>query len=161
MFACAVLAAHGWTAIASRDREAARRAAWPLIRIAAVAGGVALLISIVVLARHDVSLRLAQWLAVNTHLKDPAAGADFLARVAPPLAVRASALLVAGCVLIAASARRQQILWIFFAALCADLLVANGGLNPTVSLSKLSPRRGTPRPRVLTGSTSAAACAGS
>ena len=139
MFACAVLAAHGWTAIASRDREAARRAAWPLIRIAAVAGGVALLISIVVLARHDVSLRLAQWLAVNTHLKDPAAGADFLARVAPPLAVRASALLVAGCVLIAASARRQQILWIFFAALCADLLVANGGLNPTVSLSKLSP----------------------
>jgi prepilin-type N-terminal cleavage/methylation domain-containing protein len=134
MFAGAVLAAHGWAAIAMRDRDT-----WPVVRAAAVVGGIALLASVVVLVRHDLSLRLAHWLALSTHLKDPGAGADFLARVAPPLALRGAALLLAGCLLIAAAARRAQILRLLFAAVCADLLVTNGGLNPTLEVAKLSP----------------------
>jgi len=139
MFAGAVLAAHGWAAVATRDRDALRRDAWPLVRAAAVAGGIALLASVVVLMRHDLALRLAHWLAVSTHLKDPGAGAEALAGAAPTLAVRGSVLLIAACLLIAASMRRRQILWVFFAAVCADLAVTNGGLNPTMSLSTLSP----------------------
>ena len=134
MFAGAVLAAHGWAAIAWRDRDTR-----PVVRGAAIVGGIALLASVVLLVRHDLSLRLVHWLAVTTHLKDPGAGADFLARAAPPLALRGAALLLAGCLLIAASARRAQILRVLFAAVCADLLVANGGLNPTLEVAKLSP----------------------
>ena len=134
MFAGAVLAARGWAAIATRDRDT-----WPVLRGAAIVGGLALLASVVMLVRHDLSLRLAHWLAVSTHLKDPGAGADFLARAAPPLALRGAALLLAGCLLIAASARRAQILRVLFAAVCADLLVANGGLNPTLEVARLSP----------------------
>jgi len=134
MFAGAVLAAHGWAAIAWRDRDTR-----PVVRGAAIVGGIALLASVVLLVRHDLSLRLVHWLAVSTHLKDPGAGADFLARAAPPLALRGAALLLAGCLLIAASARRAQILRVLFAAVCADLLVANGGLNPTLEVAKLSP----------------------
>ncbi|HXT33466.1 MAG TPA: prepilin-type N-terminal cleavage/methylation domain-containing protein, partial [Vicinamibacterales bacterium] len=134
MFAGAVLAARGWAAIATRDRDT-----WPVVRGAAIVGGIALLASVVLLVRHDLSLRLVHWLAVSTHLKDPGAGADFLARAAPPLALRGAALLLAGCLLIAASARRAQILRVLFAAVCADLLVANGGLNPTLEVAKLSP----------------------
>src|SRR6185503_16559149 len=134
MFAGAVLAARGWAAIATRDRDT-----WPVLRGAAIVGGLALLASVVMPVRHDLSMRLAHWLAVSTHLKDPGAGADFLARAAPPLALRGAALLLAGCLLIAASARRAQILRVLFAAVCADLLVANGGLNPTLEVARLSP----------------------
>ena len=153
MFACAVLAAHGWARIrralppafdTAQAREGGRHQdrrgdGGNLVWLAAVAGSVGLALSIAAFAMPDATVRVMHWLAVSTHLKDPAAGAEFLARTAPPLAARAIALLLVGCLLIAASRRRPQLAWVLFAGACADVAITNKDLNPTASLASLSP----------------------
>ena len=104
----------------------------------------------------------AHALAGDAHLRDPAAGAAFLARAAPPLLARASGLLLAGCLLIAVGPRTRRAAAVLFVATCADLLVANRGLNPTTESPKLAPPAWyTAVGRVRSASTSAAACADS
>jgi hypothetical protein len=78
-------------------------------------------------------------LAIDTHVKNPAAAAEFLARVAPPLALRGGAMLLAAALLIYLSRRRPYIRPLFAALICADLLVTNGGLNPTLDVARLTP----------------------
>jgi prepilin-type N-terminal cleavage/methylation domain-containing protein len=112
--------------------------------LAAWAGGVAaigLLGSAVLLFLPDVALRAAHAFAVDGHLKDPDAGAVFLARVGPPLVMRLFALVLAGCVLLALSTRERG--WrtaaLLFAATCADLVITNSRLNLTTDIARLSP----------------------
>jgi prepilin-type N-terminal cleavage/methylation domain-containing protein len=129
VFACAVLAAEGWAILGGRRSMAA-----------IVALGLA--IGLAALALPDVMTRAAHWLATGTQLKDPAAGAEFLARVAPPLLVRLSAMFLAGCALLWYGRLRPashvpRIL--FFIALSADLVVTNAGLNPTMNIATLAP----------------------
>jgi prepilin-type N-terminal cleavage/methylation domain-containing protein len=134
-FACAVLAAHGWAAVSNPDPLTSRRrldAGW-------LAGGLGLLLSVAALVAPDVMLRAARWLAESTHLKDPAAGAAFLAHAAPPLAIRASALLLAGLLLVAMAPRRRHVAWLLFAVTCADLAFANRDLNPTIAAATVDP----------------------
>jgi hypothetical protein len=137
VFALAVLAAEGWAAI-SYGLSRRRYGVAVITGIVGVAGGIA---GICAMFLPDLSTRASYALAVSTHLKDPAAGAAFLARVAPPLIVRASGLLLAGGVLVAAAARHRIATALLSAALCADLLITNGGLNVTMELAKLSPPR--------------------
>jgi prepilin-type N-terminal cleavage/methylation domain-containing protein len=137
VFACAVLAAEGF----SRLRDPRARS-----RVPAVAGSLAaigMLLSIVALTDAPMVLRIGRDLAAATHLKDPDAGAAFLARVAPPLAARACALLMAGAAVMAvafgrARASRAAAI-VLYAATCADVLITNSGLNPTMAVAKLEP----------------------
>jgi len=130
-----VLAAEGWAAVAD-DMSRRRHGVAVTAGIVGAAGGI---VGICAMVLPDVTTRAAYALAVSTHLKTPAAAAAFLARVAPPLIVRASALLLAGGVLVAVAARHRMATALLAAALCADLLITNGGLNVTMELAKLSP----------------------
>jgi hypothetical protein len=127
MFAAAVLAADGW---------AARRA--PLW-LAAAAGTIILVTTLAMLAVPGWLAAAASRLAIDTHLKEPALGAAFLARSAPPLALRDGGLFVAAAVLIWLSGRRPYAWWLLAAVTCVDLAVTNGGLNPTLEVARLSP----------------------
>ena len=134
-FAAAVLAAEGWIVVTAGP--APKRYGVPTM--AGIIGAVGLIASSCLLFEPAVTLAAARTLATVTHLKDPGAGAVFLARVAPPLAVRAFALLLAGAVLVGMAARRRAAVPLLFVAVCADLLITNGGLNMTLELSKLTP----------------------
>jgi prepilin-type N-terminal cleavage/methylation domain-containing protein len=152
LFACAVLVAEGFSSLLppkddlppsafAPGASAGRRSpggGWLGGRLAAVAG-VGLLLSLALLATPDLVSRGARAFAVSAHLKDPAAGAAFLARVAPSLLARAFGLLLAGCLLVAVAARTRLAVPALFIAVCADLLIANAGLNLTADLAKLSP----------------------
>jgi hypothetical protein len=94
---------------------------------------------VLALASPEAWLNATHSLAVSTHLKDPVAGAAFLARTAPPLAARFCGLLLAGCVLTAAATRRPGLTWVLFAAACADLAITNTPLNITMDAAKLAP----------------------
>ncbi len=135
VFAAAVLAAEGWAALEAG--LAPKRYGVPAI--AGIAGAAGLLVSGWVLFTPGVALDVARALAAATHLKDPTAGAVFLARVAPPLAVRACALLLAGGLLVTLAPRRRAAVPLLFAAVCADLVITNGGLNMTMDLARLEP----------------------
>jgi len=135
VFAAAVLAAEGWAAITSGVAQ--KRLNVPAA--AAIVGGAGLIIVGAVAIRPAAVVMVSRALAVAAHLKNPDAGALFLARVAPPLAFRASALLLAGGLLTALVARGRAAAWLLFAVVCADLLVTNAGLNMTMELSKLTP----------------------
>jgi prepilin-type N-terminal cleavage/methylation domain-containing protein len=146
VYACAVLAADGFAVLlppsafagtASADRRSLA-GGWLGGRIGATAG-VGLLVSLALLFMPDLVSRGARALAVSTHLKDPAAGAVFLARVGPSLLARGLGLLLAGSVLIAAAARTRLAAPALFVAVAADLLSVNGGLNLTTDLAKLAP----------------------
>jgi prepilin-type N-terminal cleavage/methylation domain-containing protein len=104
-----------------------------------VAAAAGLLLALALLAMPDAVSRAARALAAGAHLKDPAAGAVFLARVAPPLLARAFCLLLAGSALIAAAGRSGHAGTVLFIATCADMLMANAGLNLTTDLAKLAP----------------------
>jgi prepilin-type N-terminal cleavage/methylation domain-containing protein len=144
IFACAVLAAEGWARIAEALRE---ERPLPSLWLPAAIAGTGLALAIAAFALPDAATRAMHWLAVSTHLKDPAAGAAFLARAAPPLAARASALLLAGTMLLALicqrhggpDARRRLAAWVLFGAVCADLAITNRDLSPTASVASLSP----------------------
>ena len=110
-----------------------------VVAIAAGIGAVGLLVSLAFLLMPDLASRGARALSDGAHLKDPAAGAVFLARVAPPLVARGFALLLVGCLFIAVAPRTGLAAPALFLALVADLLIANGGLNPTTELAKLEP----------------------
>jgi prepilin-type N-terminal cleavage/methylation domain-containing protein len=152
VFACAVLVAEGFAAILpptggrhAIGTGAGRHGSTPLSwlppvggRLAAVAG-VGLLLSLALRATPDLVSRGARAFAVSAHLKDPAAGAVFVARVAPSLLARAFGLLLVGCLLVAVAARTRLAVPALFVAVCADLLIANAGLNPTADLARLSP----------------------
>ncbi len=127
MFAAAVLAADGW---------AARRAP---IWLPAIVGSVILAATLAMLAMPTWLDAGASRLAIDTHLKDPALGAAFLARTAPPLALRAGGLFVAAAGLIWLSGRRPYAWWLLAAVTCVDLAVTNAGLNPTLEVARLSP----------------------
>ena len=137
VFALAVLGAAGWAAILGRDRD--QVSAGRVARLAAIVGAVGVIATAALLAVPDVLLQATHWLAASTHLKDVDAGAAFLARTAPPLALRGFALLLAGSVLIAAAQLRPQLVALVFAAICADLAITNGGLNLTMDVAKLRP----------------------
>ncbi len=133
VFACAVAAADGFSVLL-RGTPPSKR-----IAIAAAIAGIGLLASIALLFTPDFVSRGARALAGGAHLKDPAAGAIFLARVGPSLMARAFGLLLAGCVLIAAAARTHLAVPVLFVAVAADLLTASSGLNLTTDLAKLAP----------------------
>jgi len=145
IFACAVLAAEGWAAVVERPPafDAAQAREGGRIHMLAtwigVAAAVALLGSIALLFMPAMASRAAHALAVDGHLRDPAAGAVFLARVGPPLVVRLFGLLFAGCLLLMLARRRQTLVWLLFAATCADLAITNSGLNPTTDIARLAP----------------------
>ena len=133
ILAVAVLGAHGWERLHNRQYDAAML--WP----AASLGMLGLFATLLALASPDAWLNATHSLALGTHLKDPAAGAAFLARSAPPLAARFCALLLAGCILGAAAARRPSLKWALFAAACTDLAITNTPLNITMDAAKLAP----------------------
>ncbi len=151
LFAVAVLVAEGFAAVLRRQQERAQDTAgarggsegpgalsWlPLL------GGSLALIGLVAwlagLLMPDAVTRVAHAVAVSAHLRDPAAGAAFLARTAPPLLARTLALLLAGCLLATASRRRRLAAVALFGATCADLLAATAGLNLTTDIGKVAP----------------------
>jgi prepilin-type N-terminal cleavage/methylation domain-containing protein len=143
-FAIAVLAARGWDALVGLPPEGGshnRMRVWLLASAGslAVAG---LCAATAAMLRPVMTTSAAYWLAVDTHLKSPAAGAEFLARTAPPLLARASALLLAGCILVrlAGSLRYRRIASVaLFTAVCLDLVVTNGTLNPTADAAAFAP----------------------
>lgn len=137
IFACAVLAAEGWAAIAGMQRRPAPPPWLP--RIAAIAGALGLAASAALMLAPHAAWHAAHWLATSTHLKDAPAGAAFLVQSAPPLAARGFALLLASGVLIVAAERRRQLAGVLFAAACGDLAITNGGLNLTMDAAKLAP----------------------
>jgi prepilin-type N-terminal cleavage/methylation domain-containing protein len=127
VFALAVLAADGW-------RE--RRSTWPL---AALVGGVFVASALALMAMPDTLHALTYRLAVDTHLHEIDAGAEYLARVLPALALRAGGLSIVAALLLFAARRRPQLWWLIAGVTCADLVVANTGLNPTLDVARLSP----------------------
>ena len=136
LFACAVLAAEGFAVLRRPDSFS-----WlpPLGGRVASAAGIGLLLSCALFLIPDLASRGARAFAVSAHLKNPAAGAEFLTRVAPPLLARGLGLLLAGSLLVAVAARARFAATALFAAVAVDLLAANHGLNPTTDLVKLSP----------------------
>ena len=135
MFALAVLAAHGYAALLQRDDSGRSRV--PVIGGTLALAG--LLVSVAALFMTDAAWVVGQWAAATAHLKDPPAGAAFFARVAPPLLARGFGLLLAGCLLVAATRRTRLALGALFVATCADLVAAHAGLNLTADVRKLSP----------------------
>lgn len=148
-FTIAVLAAEGLEAARGDAHPAAgasahaRRVPASVLIGAALIGVAGLGAAMVFVMWPSTMLRLAYGLAADTHLTDPADGAVFLARAAPALAARAAVLLLAGCGLIAlavSDGRRANLAaTLLIATVCADLLVTNGGLNPTADVSRFAP----------------------
>jgi prepilin-type N-terminal cleavage/methylation domain-containing protein len=155
VLACAVLAADGWAAIADGAPVAVR---WRLsvgrfAALTAVLASLGLVVAVASLAMPVPVARAAYALATSSHLKDPAAGAAFLAGVAPPIAIRVFGLLLAGALLLllivrsvrddqagrGMTGRRTQARQLLFAVTCADLVMASGGLNPTIAAARLKP----------------------
>jgi prepilin-type N-terminal cleavage/methylation domain-containing protein len=130
VFACAVLAAEGFAVL---PPEGGRYG-----RIALVAGA-GLMLSLGLFLMPDLVARGALALAESTHLRDPAAGAAFVARTAPSLLARAFGLLFAGGLLIAVAPRVRLAGAALFMATCVDLLITSAGLNPTTELANLAP----------------------
>jgi prepilin-type N-terminal cleavage/methylation domain-containing protein len=141
LFACAVLVADGFAAILPSDdgRHAPGRRGGRVVAATAGIAAVGLLVSLALLLMPDLVSRVTRVLSESAHLKDPAAGAVFLARVAPPLLARGSGLLLAGCLFMAVAPRTGLAAPAMFLALVGDLLIANGGLNLTTELARIEP----------------------
>ena len=152
VMAVAVLAAEGFAALRPREPGAAvageveSGSTEPLppflLRLATIGSVLAvagLIASLIALLAPDTASAVARAASISAHLRDPSAGAAFLARVAPPLIARASGLLLAGCLLAALSRRTPMAVAALFAATCADLLAASAGLNLTTEAAKVSP----------------------
>lgn len=141
-FTVAVLAAEGFAALVDSQGAPHLRIRSTLI-VAAIVGAAGLATAVVFIASPSTMTRAAYALAVSTHLKDPAAGAAFLARDAPALLARAAVLLLAGCglaaLMIHGGRRAPLAAALLGAAICGDLIVTNGGLNPTADVSRFMP----------------------
>ncbi|HEY2432116.1 MAG TPA: YfhO family protein [Vicinamibacterales bacterium] len=127
VFAVAVMAADGW--------RAGTKGVW----LAAAIGTALVVATLALLARPEMLQALCYRLAVDTHLKDVDAGVLFLTRVAPPLALRAGGMCLAAAALTAFARRRPYAWWLLAAVAGMDLLVTNGGLNPTLEVARLTP----------------------
>jgi prepilin-type N-terminal cleavage/methylation domain-containing protein len=130
VFACAVLAAEGFAALQNRPQRRGH---------VVVAAGAGLFLSLTLFLLPDIVARGARGLAEITQLRDPAAGAAFIAGAAPALLARAFGLLFAGAVFIAVAPRVRLAGAALFVAMCVDLLIVNGGFNPTADVAKLEP----------------------
>jgi hypothetical protein len=137
-FAVAVLAAEGWKELKGLPHEDGSHGR-VMVWLPALAGSLTLLVTLALMAAPGTLRDGAYSLAIATHLKEPAAGAEALARTAPPLALRAGAMLVAAALLAGLARRRPYAVWVLAGVACADLLAVNGGLNPTTAVAKLSP----------------------
>jgi len=131
VFACAVLAAHGFASARDAGRDQ--------LRLPAAIAFAGLLLSLAAFLMPDALTRGTHWLAVITHLKDPDAGALFLARSAPPLAARFFGLLLAGTLLVYGASRDRRLAAVIFLIACADLAITNAPLNLTMDVAKLQP----------------------
>jgi prepilin-type N-terminal cleavage/methylation domain-containing protein len=127
VFAVSVLAAEGW--------QGGRGSVW----LAGGAGTVLVATTLLLVALPGSLQAMSYQLAVSTHLKDAAAGAAFLARVAPPLAIRAGGICLAAALLTGLSGRKPSAWWLLAGLACADLVVTNVGLNPTLDAARLTP----------------------
>ncbi len=138
-FAVAVLAADGWAALADAGKR--RRIKFVALGcvVLAMAIGVAIALPIVAAARAE---RAVAALATRVHV-EPVTGTPFLLRVAPPLAARVAAMLLAAATLLAiaisSGSRAHAAAYLLLAAMCADLVVTNADLNLTMDLAKLTP----------------------
>ncbi|HTL43622.1 MAG TPA: prepilin-type N-terminal cleavage/methylation domain-containing protein [Vicinamibacterales bacterium] len=143
-FALAVLAAEGSEAVIRTERETAARR---LHGVAVAAGALAVTLSLVLvvaLLAPSPAWQAARGLAHQLQLEAPDAGAAFLLAYGEPLAARSIGTLLVGAALLALAADprqpRRRIAWMVLLTLCAgDLVVSNGGLNPTIAESTLRP----------------------
>jgi prepilin-type N-terminal cleavage/methylation domain-containing protein len=135
VFAVAVLAADGWRELPRVAGLTRRFTEW----LPAAAGALIVAVTLALIALPATLTRISDALAIATHLKDPSAGAEAFARLAPPLALRAGGMLLAAAVLVILSRRRPYAWWLLAAVTCVDLAVTNGGLNPTIDAARLSP----------------------
>jgi prepilin-type N-terminal cleavage/methylation domain-containing protein len=131
VFAVAVLAAAGW-------KDGSNGGTWK-VWLPAAAGSLILAITLPLMAMPAWLNGRTYALAVVTHLKDPAAGAEFLARSAPPLALRTGGMLIAAALLTALARRRPYAWGLLAGVVCADLIVNSARLNPTSDLAGVSP----------------------
>ena len=142
-FTIAVLAAEGFEALKGGWHLSEEKVPATFLATATAVGLAGLAAAIVLIASPPTMTRLAYALAASTHLRHPVAGAAYLARVAPTLAVRAAILLLAGCGLAGLmrdGGRRSSLaVVLLFATICADLAVTNGDLNPTADVSRFTP----------------------
>ena len=113
VFAVAVLAAEGWKAGAGDGK-------WN-VWLPAAAGSLILVVTLPLMAMPAWLNGRTYALDAVTHLKDPAAGAEFLARSAPPLALRTGGMLIAAALLTALARRRPYAWGLLAAVVCADL----------------------------------------
>jgi hypothetical protein len=141
VFAVAVLAAEGWRGLSREGLLPPEGGRYTrlIVWLPAFAGSFILAVTLVLMAMPDRLLAVTHSLAVNTHLKDASAGAAFLARTAPPLALRAGGMLLAAALLLALGRRRPYAHGLLAALTCVDLLATAIPLNPTMEVAKLSP----------------------
>ena len=169
VFACAVLAAEGFAAILAGGRTTAAPRDGHRTAVAAEPGWSSPSLGLPgdrsprsAAARHR-RRALARWLAESTHLKDPAAGAAFLARAAPPLLARAFGLLLAGgAVWSPPRPARASPAAALFCATCVDLAGRQRRPEPDDRAREArAAGRGTPSRPAPSASTSADASADS
>ena len=142
-FTVAVLAAEGFDSLHGGWPPSQKKAPTAFLGGAGIVGVAGLAGAVVIILSPATMTGVAYALAVSTHLKDPAAGATFLARDAPALLGRAAVLLLAGCSLVVlirrGGSRAPLVATLLCAAACGDLAVTNGGLNPTADVSRFAP----------------------
>jgi hypothetical protein len=140
--AVAILAALGWDALSRSARIARRHLAAP-VGLAAVFAVVSAAVLLLTVVYADSALVFAQRLATNLDLPSPSAAAHSLTDAARATAPRLLALSVVtgvGLVLAASSRREASVArGALFALICADLILANAPINPTIDASVLAP----------------------
>lgn len=137
MLAVAVLAATGWDALGESGERRRRRAAAAAACVAlAVAVGAALAVAALALWPASAGAALSR-LGRAAGLSDPVAGATYLAGSLRAALPRTVALASLGAACLWAARRRPAARWALLALVAADLLAANGGLNPTLDAGLL------------------------
>lgn len=140
-FALAVATALGWRALTALARGRRGRALVAPTTSAALLGGAAATALVMVLLLPETTRTLATRLAAGTGLRDPVAGASFLAASLLAAAPRLLALASAGvaCLWVGASRRREAPMarTALFILIGLDLPVTNADLNPTMDTALL------------------------
>jgi len=140
--AVAILAALGWDALSRSHRSARRHLAAPVGIATCFAVGSAVVLFLI-LTFENSALGIAQRLGTILDLPNPSAAARSLVNACQSAAPRLLVLAVATGVglVLAASARREASVarGALFALICADLVLTNGPINPTIEASVLAP----------------------